>query len=366
MTKRVLPFFLIFCLLFAGCANDPDPTPSTALPTVSPTAPHAATTEPTTEPTTAPTTEPTEPPLPYQNPITGEPMAEPLTARPFASTFNNVPDAMPHHGVSQADIIYECLAEGGATRCLGIFTDIRSVGAIGSVRSARVCFVDIVQAYDAIFSHAGCNTYAETELYNIGWADLDALWGAATPYYYRDESRLNSGYAWEHTLFTTGQDMYDYAVSFDYRLESDEPYDFGLQFAEDGTPDGETANTIVAHFEPDGKTTTMTYDKESGMYNEYENGRDYIDGNTGELVEFKNVFVLKTNLYYYDGLSFMTLTGEGEGYYACGGKIVPILWSRDSNSDSFHYTLEDGTPLTQGIGHSYVAVIADYSTVDYE
>jgi hypothetical protein len=51
------------------------------------------------------------------------------------------------------------------------------------------------------------------------------------------------------------------------------------------------------------------------------------------------------------------LIGEGEGFYACNGQIVPIKWSRDSVNDPFTYTLTDGTPLVMGVGKTYVAVI---------
>jgi hypothetical protein len=36
--------------------------------------------------------------------------------------------------------------------------------------------------------------------------------------------------------------------------------------------------------------------------------------------------------------------------------MVPICWSRNSDTDPFAFTMEDGTPLTLGVGNTFVAV----------
>lgn len=363
--KRFLPVFLILCLLLGGCAGKPEETqPSTQPETMAPT---TEPTQPTTEPATQPTTEPaTEPVVRYRNPLNGEPIDAPWTERPFASTLNNIPQAMPHHGVSQADIVYECLVEGGATRCLAFFTHLADVEKLGSVRSARLCFVDLVRAYDAIFSHAGANKYAYQLMYQIDLDSLDALTGAAVPYYYRDQARLDAGYDLEHTLFTSGPDVMAFARDLGYETTRPEGIDYGFQFADEATPDGETANKIVVSFRDGGKTTTMNYNEKTGLYEGYQHGEDYIDANTGEIVSFKNVFVLHSDTTMFEGLALMELTGSGEGYFACGGKIVPIIWSRADDDAPFVYTLTDGTPLVMGVGHSYIAIIPISSYIEYE
>ena len=63
---------------------------------------------------------------------------------------------------------------------------------------------------------------------------------------------------------------------------------------------------------------------------------------------------------YYD------LIGSGTGYYACDGKMVPIKWERPTLRDSFSYTLEDGTPVTLGVGTSYVAIIGQRGAASFE
>ena len=48
--------------------------------------------------------------------------------------------------------------------------------------------------------------------------------------------------------------------------------------------------------------------------------------------------------------------GSGEGWFVCGGKMIPILWHRADNNSPFTFTHTDGTPLLQGIGTSYMAL----------
>lgn len=362
--KRVLPVILALCLLLCACGGTPEETqPTTTAPAVT-----TAPTEPpqTTAPATEPPQETTQPQEAlYHNPLTGEPCEEPWTVRPFAITLNNVPAALPHHGTTQADIIYECLVEGGVTRCLAIFSKMANVDKYGSVRSARNCFVDVAQAYDAIFAHAGGSTPALDYLDAIGWDELDALSGLGSDYFYRDQGRLSSGYDWEHTLFASGSDVIAFAKEKGYDLTREDGIDYGWTFAEDAAPDGETANKVIVNFWDGGKTTTMNYNAETGLYEGYEWGEDMIDGNTGEIVGFKNVLVLHSDTYMDGILTMMDLTGTGEGYFACGGKIVPIIWIHEENTDPFTYTLTDGTPLILGIGRSYVGIVPIESTVEY-
>ena len=65
--------------------------------------------------------------------------------------------------------------------------------------------------------------------------------------------------------------------------------------------------------------------------------------------------------------SYYVMEGEGDGYLAMGGEIVKIKWSRESLESPFVYTLEDGTPVTLGVGRTYVAVACGAKgTVDYQ
>ena len=59
------------------------------------------------------------------------------------------------------------------------------------------------------------------------------------------------------------------------------------------------------------------------------------------------------------------MTGSGKGYYARDGKIVPITWSRESNSAHYVYTDEAGNPISFGVGKTYVAIVPDGSPISF-
>jgi hypothetical protein len=50
---------------------------------------------------------------------------------------NNLKEALPQMGISEAKILYEILAEGGITRHLAIYNDYNDIAEIGSTR--RFC-----------------------------------------------------------------------------------------------------------------------------------------------------------------------------------------------------------------------------------
>ena len=173
--RRAFVLFLALLMVasMAACGSEPAETtaPSTAAPTTVPetTVPETTVPETTVPETTIPeTTVPettAEPEIvyPFSNPLTGEGQMTEQLNRPYAVVINNIKAALPHHGVSQADMIYEILAEGGITRCLAIFTDLADVEKLGSIRSARTYFIDLAKAYDAILVHAGGSGYAYDE-----------------------------------------------------------------------------------------------------------------------------------------------------------------------------------------------------------
>ena len=356
---------LVTILVFAGCAsNTTEPTtePSTEATT-------APTEAPTTEPTELPTEPPTEVPTEPQptNPLTGEVVSYETAPRLFCSTINNVNPALPHRGVVDADVYFEMFISDYCTRGLAMYADIESVKEIGSVRSLRYNFTDIALGYDAIIAHAGGSKEVMADERK---SNLDNLNGNSMGGFHRDSARRNAGYAWEHTLFAYGKDLMAEAVEQGYDTKLDTEKDYGMRFTADGTPaNGETANTIKINFLLYGhsKVTNMIYNEEQGayVYNQY--NKDMVDETTGKLETFENVFVLLAPTSNdAKGLHVSDIEGSGEGYYACGGKIIPITWHREGAYDAFSFKLADGTELQQGVGNSYIAIAPTTSKITWK
>ncbi len=360
--KRIIPLVLVLCMLLAACGNKN--TDGATVPTedTKATETEAATTQPKE------TEKPTEPPVLYRHPLTGEPLDKPFTGRVYAISNGNSESSLPQHGIGQADIVHEILAEGSVTRLAVLYTNPEKVAAMGSVRSARTYLLDIGTAYNAIYNHCGTSIYADRFIRDNDVVHVDAMFHSE---FYRDPARRNEGYDLEHTLFVHGEDLVSMAKEAGYDTKVPAGTTYGLEFSDKEVDlKGESAKQIVIYFEGEGygKSTTMTYDAASGTYRGTQFSQDFIDGNTGELVEFKNVLVLKAETEVVDGEGhkMVDLDGEGEGYYACNGEIIPIIWHREGVDHPFTYTLTDGTPLKLGVGRSYIAFTPLSGEVIYE
>lgn len=296
------------------------------------------------------------------NPLTGVPMEpEYEKNRPVAVMFNNLKVALPQLGVSQADVIYEIPAEGGVTRMIGLFQTMEGVGNLGSIRSTRPYYLEAALGHDALLVHAGASPQAYKDISNWGVDNMDGVkGGSAAQIFWRDaERKKNAGY--EHSLLTSGEKVLEYLEKGYFRTEHKEGYSYTQAFAEDGTPaNGAAAEHFKLYF-TSYKTGIFDYDPETGLYMVGEYGAAYIDGNTGEQVGVTNVLVLETDINIIsgdtDGRLNVRMTGTGNGTYFCGGKCIPIKWSKADRSSQFVYTLTDGTPLTMGQGTSYVCIM---------
>lgn len=299
----------------------------------------------------------------YQHPLTGEALAEPMTNQPVAVIINNIRQAQPLHGVGQADVICEIVAEGGGgiTRLLAVFTDLANVEKVGSIRSARTYMVDLARAFNrAPLVHCGYSDYARQDISRTNHPTLNQSFHSS--FFYRDQARKNAGYAQEHTLFATGEKLIQGLTEKGYDLVLEEGLDLGLQFQEDVALNGQTANKISFRFYSEGgKQTVLTYDEAQDVYFATQvwktRTEKFADANTKEDVPFRNVLLLYSRTTSDGYRMFADLTGEGTGYYACGGQIVPIKWIREKETHPFTYTLEDGTPITLGVGKTYIGIV---------
>lgn len=361
---RLLCLCLALLLLLVSCGKQGEPSPP---PTPTPTPSTSAV------PTPTPSAEPGPEASGPLNPLTGLPMEgeeETVNARPVAIMLNNLKQALPQQGQSQADIIYECLEEGGITRMMGVYQSVKGIDMVGSIRSARSYYLELALGHDAIFIHAGGSDVAGVEdaygkIREWGVTSLDGVRG---PYM---STKVEGGLMWRdparkknngtvHSVVTTGAIMEKVLPTLDIRHEHKEGWTYEMAFADDGTPaDGVDAGTVKAAYS-NYKTGVFTYDPERKLYLVEEYGEPYIDGNTGEQVGVTNVVILKARRGYTGdtyGHVTIDLSSGGTGYFACGGKLIDLLWTKAAPSGQFHYTDLDGNPIVFGRGKTYVNII---------
>ncbi len=290
----------------------------------------------------------------FINPLSGQLVDHDVSyMRPVGFMNNNIYQAIPQHGISQAELVFEMNAEGNITRFITIYQDIASQGAIGSIRSARPYYLDWALAFDAVLVHAGGSETANNAINRRGVGHINAL-VHGEPTFYRDQARLNSGYAIEHTLFTTGPNIQYFMESNGMRYNHNEGYQCSLQFTTVvQTQWGIDAPEFTVYMNSS-KRTQFRYDPESKMYLMTEYDRPMTDGNTGQQLAVKNALVFFTNYwreYSYDTTLLADMSG-GYGKYACEGKMMDIIWSR--TDDGLFLYKPDGLPLELAVGHSFI------------
>jgi len=330
----------------------------------------AAETESPSEETTAAETEESEEQeviaqTGFFDPLTGLPTTEELASkRPVAIMINNYSKALPQLGIRYADVLYECLAEGGITRLVMLKTDYENLPVIGSVRSSRDYYIDFAQNHNAIYVHAGGSSYAYSAIKERGINNLDGVNMYLPTTFYRDNDRIYAN-GYEHSLMTTGEGIVDGINYKNYDTVQPEGFEGPFEFVEYGTEnelsDGMDAKHIVITY-TGSQFPQYIYNPETKTYLRYQfKGEKHIDGETGEQLEFTNLIILvckHTNLNDEAGRIAVGTTGSGAGYYITHGKYIPITWEKADAATPV--TLKDtlGNEIELNCGKTMINVIS--------
>ncbi|MCD7834996.1 MAG: DUF3048 domain-containing protein [Lachnospiraceae bacterium] len=298
---------------------------------------------------------------------------------PIAVMFNNIEEALPQSGISNAEIVYEAPVEGNITRLLGILEDYQDIERIGSVRSCREYFVYFAREFEAIYMHYGEAVYAVNVLNLSDTVRLSGMGDNGLSYagegdivYYR-----STDFEAPHNVFTN-YEMIQAGIAYkgistDY---SEEYLASGhYQFADDEEivtlENGEDALTVYPGYSYN--NACFVYDSETGKYTRYQYGDVQTDYLTEKALTYSNIIfqycsssVLDENGY----LSINTYSG-GSGKYITQGKAIDITWSKDnSSSDPYasanfgvtHYYDTDGNEITLNQGKTWVCIILNSNT----
>lgn len=314
----------------------------------------AATNPPATSVATPEVLQPTG----YWHPLTGLPCSEDLVnRRPIAVMINNIKASMPQIGIAQADIIYECLAEGGITRLLAIYQDYSNLGTVGSIRSSRDYYLDLAQIHDAFYIHAGGSEIAYSQIASRDIDNLDGVRTTVSGVFWRDSDRLQT-MSKEHTMVTSGEKIAMGIQKQKYRTEHESSFESSYSFYRSFTAlNGSKAEYIkIPH--SSSYTSEFYYDEDLKLYRKNQFGKAHIDGATGEQLSFTNVIILFAEQKTVDdyGRLEVTLTGTGSGYYCCGGEMIPITWKRSDRDGGITLLNQDGSPLQLNPGKSFISI----------
>ncbi|MBQ3562087.1 MAG: DUF3048 domain-containing protein [Clostridia bacterium] len=302
------------------------------------------------------------------NPLTGLENLDPTVVnnRPVAVMVNNLkPTAQQiQTGLDQADIVYEAYAEGGVTRLLAVFKNIKAADQIGSIRSARYSYVDLAMGHDAVYVHAGINdTHAEPHVNETKIDNINLLLGKFNGMSFREKN----GKAYEHTLYTTGEKLWKGFEKLKWRTTLDYNKENWQNFVSADAQFVPTSGTcdVVSVTMSGAYVSKFEYDSANKVYKKFSGTSKHSDYKTGKQLTFKNVLVLKTEVTALsrDGKIVKTGLTGGEGYYVSNGGYQKIKWSKGSTKNPIKITLEDGSVCNYNPGNTWVCLVDQKNSV---
>ena len=288
--------------------------------------------------------------------LTGEMVDEKVANnRIIACMINNIDVAMPQSGIANADIVYECVVEGGITRLMGIFQNYKKLEKLGPVRSARHYYVDIANEYDAIYTHFGETKYATADIESIGINTLSGLSSIGGEVFFRDNSRVAP-----HNAYASGTGIKKGIKSSNYEKENiltESRFDFNLEDQKLDAENAKKAKKVYLTFN-DYSHPYFEYNKKDGLYYRWQYNNKHIDDLTGEQLAYDNIIVQFAQYSDIDrnGYQDVNLVSSGKGYYITKGKYIPITWSKSSKSDMTVFYTKDGEELKVNPGKTWISL----------
>lgn len=261
--------------------------------------------------------------------------------RPMAVVVNNHFEARPQTGLSEADLVYEAVAEGGITRFLAIFHS-RSPEKVGPVRSARVYFADWAREYDAWLAHWGAaqvdpnnpavsNPQADAfaRMRTVFVPSIDQMAVGASAFWREPKA----GLATEHTGYTSVPKLYQTG----YRLYPDQerefreikPWLFKDDLPEEKRPEKQS---LSFNFWDDPNYEVLwEYERGENNYSRSQGGKPHLDAGTGGPLTAKNVVIIfmpETRLFDKKAHLLYGTIGSGKATVFLDGKTIKGRWSR--------------------------------------
>ncbi len=296
----------------------------------------------------------------YRSELTNELISEDLKdQRPIAVMVDNESIALPHYGLSKADIVYEMMnstQNGKITRLMALFKDYESIDQIGSIRSVRPTNVIISSEWNAILCHDGGPFYIDEYLADPSTDNFSGTF-----------SRVDNGKSREYTEYILSGDMEKNFANSSVSKTYNEYYPGAhYQFANESNPVDltDSANVIDATlvdlpFPHNG--SYLEYDEDEQVYNYFEYGKAHVDpGNDNAQLCFKNLLIQSCGYQQYDehGYCIFDCIGTGYGYYVTNGKAIYVRWEKkDMNSPTRYYDNESGEEITLNTGKTYIGFV---------
>lgn len=323
--KIILAFLLCFVLI--ACAKEEESAPKEKVDT-----------DPIAD-------EPIAEPEMFVYPFTGLETTEEPTNRAISVMVNNHPKARPQTGLSQADIVFEILAEGNITRFLAIFhSEIPE--KVGPVRSARPYYFNLADDYGALYVYHGAADFIEDMIQSGGADGLNGMYFDNDKVLFErstDRVAPHNSYAFFDGVATRAEEK-------GYELEAVHE---SLPFADEEIT-GEAALDVTLPYS--NYQVRYVYDANEDVYHRYSDGAQTVEYSDNTPIELANVLILETHHQVMDnaGRREIDLSSGGEALLLQHGKVQNVQWEQ---IDGRIIPTKDGEPVPFIPGKTWVNVI---------
>ncbi|MGL4521514.1 MAG: DUF3048 domain-containing protein [Bacilli bacterium] len=256
----------------------------------------------------------------YVYPLLGVQSKEKSDTRPIAVMYNNHPAARPQSGLSNADLVYEVLAEGDVTRFLAIFQS-SFPETFGPVRSARDYYIELAQGYRSLYV---CHGHSPEALALLEAGAVDSL----------------DGMNYDGTLFqrdSTRRAPHNSYLKYEKLVEGASMNGYSLQAFTEALPfDTETmaakqteqnATQVEIKYSTS-NTVRYIYDNAKGSYTRYNRDEVLTDRENDNEITTKNIFVVYARHVIQDdyGRRDVDLVSGGDGMLIKNGAMQSVTW----------------------------------------
>lgn len=286
--------------------------------------------------------------------FTGEKMADSMDNRPILATISNIPAARPQSGLSDADQIYEFLAEGQVTRYAALFQS-KVPDQLGPIRSARDYFVQLAVGMDAFYVAHGYSPDAKKLL---------------------DEQVVDhiNGINHDGTLFERSADRRAPHNSYISKEHIEEAFSlanasekitarpsFSFLNPDESDKIGDIASAVQVSYSSDPNfISTYQYNQQANRYYRSVNDIETVDKLNERRIELANIIVMEMDHQTVDqqGRLAIDLESGGPAMLFHEGIAKSIEWQ---NKDGFLTPMDQGIPVKLTAGKTWIHIVPSLS-----
>lgn len=302
----------------------------------------------------------------YRSEITNEWIDESLKdQRPVAIMVDNESIALPHYGLTEADVVYEIMnstANGRITRLMAVVKDWGKIEQFGSIRSTRPTNIMLAAEWNAVLCHDGGPFYIND------WIARDYSANFSGGF-----SRVNNGKSREFTEYVCAGDLDKKFSDSKYGTEYNKYYPGQHYFFSNTEIDlsdvGDTINCTKIELPFPHNSSRLEYNESTGTYDYFEYGKAHVDPqHDNAQLTFKNVLLQDTTFAQLDQNGYLIYNAIDSGrdaYYITNGKAIEVTWIKASESEpTIYLDKKTGEQIELNTGKTYVALVPSDSWND--